>query len=153
MVIIKQQREWTVKTMEDENNYMRDYQPSVDTILRRAQEQTLLDMARQKEAMHKNIGNLQKSLARQLQISTNTLIEKGAMLKHIDDLENALTNIFTLWFELADSSDITEAMRHHLNNFAYLYTEPTDECEHIDYTDTLDGAVCNDCQTEIHEEE
>ncbi len=55
--------------------------------------------------------------------------EKGAMLKHIDDLENALTNIFTLWFELADSSDITEAMRHHLNNFAYLYTEPTDEEE------------------------
>tara|TARA_R100001443_G_C3310679_1_gene167660 strand:- start:335 stop:724 length:390 start_codon:yes stop_codon:yes gene_type:complete len=129
MVIINQQREWTVKTMEDENNYMRDYQPSVDTILRRAQEQTLLDLARQKEAMRKNIGDLQKSLAAQLDISTTMLIEKGAMLKHIDDLENALTNIFTLWFELADASDITGAMRHHLNNFAYLYTEPTDEEE------------------------
>ena len=22
-------------------------------------------------------------------------------------------------------------------------------CEHLDYTDTLDGAVCNDCQTEV----
>jgi len=141
--------------MENENDYMRDYQPSVETILRRAQEQTLLDLARQKEAMRKNIGDLQKSLATQLGITTTMVIEKGAMLKHIDDLEAALNNIFTLWFELADSSDITEAMRYHLNNFAYLYTEPTDEeeCEHIDYTDTLDGAVCNDCQTEIHEEE
>ena len=24
-------------------------------------------------------------------------------------------------------------------------------CEHLDYTDTLDGAVCNDCQTEVGE--
>lgn len=101
MVIKRQQREWTVKTMENEYEYMTDYQPSAETILRRAQQKTLHDMAQQSEAM----------------------------LKHINDLENALTNIFTLWFELADSSDITEAMRHHLNNFAYLYTEPTDKEE------------------------
>ena len=87
--------------MTDEDNYMRDNQPTLDNILRRAQTKTVHDMAQQSEAM----------------------------LKHIDDLENALTNIFTLWFELADSSDITEAMRYHLNNFAYLYTEPTDEEE------------------------
>jgi len=25
------------------------------------------------------------------------------------------------------------------------------DCQHIDFTDTLDGAVCNDCQTEVGE--
>lgn len=129
MVIIKQQREWTVKTMEDENNYMRDYQPSVDTILRRAQQQTVHDLARQNEAMSLHNKALQTAFDTMVKTNTALLEEKGAMLKHIDDLENALTNIFTLWFELADSSDITEAIRYHLNNFAYLYTEPTDEEE------------------------
>ena len=106
--------------MEDENNYMRDYQPSVDTILRRAQEQTLLDLARQKEAMRKNIGDLQKSLTGQLDITSNMLIEKGAMLKHIDDLEQALGNLMNLWISAADYSDFDEAVEHWRHNFAYL---------------------------------
>ena len=115
--------------MTDEDNYMRDNQPTLDNILRRAQQQTLLDMARQNEAMSLHNEALQNAFDSMVKTNTVLLEEKGAMLKHIDDLENALTNIFTLWFELADSSDITEAMRYHLNNFAYLYTEPTDEEE------------------------
>ena len=27
------------------------------------------------------------------------------------------------------------------------------ECQHLDYTDTLDGAVCNDCNLEVGGEE
>ena len=115
--------------MENEYEYMTDYQPSAETILRRAQQKTLHDMARQNEAMSLHNEALQNAFDTMVKTNTVLLEEKGAMLKHIDDLENALTNIFTLWFELADSSDITEAMRHHLNNFAYLYTEPTDKEE------------------------
>lgn len=115
--------------MENENDYMKNYEPSYGDILRRAQQQTVHDLARQNEAMSLHIEALQTAFDTMVKTNTVLLEEKGAMLKHIDDLEAALNNIFTLWFELADSSDITGAMRYHLNNFAYLYTEPTDEEE------------------------
>ena len=115
--------------MEDENNYMKSYEPSYGDILRRAQQQTVHDLAQQNEAMSLHIEALQNAFDTMVKTNTALLEEKGAMLKHIDDLENALTNIFTLWFELAHPSNITEAMQRHLNNFAYLYTEPTDEEE------------------------
>ena len=139
--------------MEDENNYMRDYQPSVDTILRRAQEQTLLDMARQKEAMSLHIEALQTAFDSMVKTNTVLLEEKGAMLKHIADLEAALKKAVEMWDVVTPQCDIESMITGIKEQFLYLYTEPTNECEHIDYTDTLDGAVCNDCQTEIHEEE
>ena len=55
---------------------------------------------------------------------------KAALLKHIDDLEAALNNIVTLWDDLADSSDINEAITHWRNKFQYLF----------DGTDTMTGA-------------
>ena len=79
-------------------------------------------------------------------------MEKEAMLKQIDDLEAALKWVVKtceVYMPLHPRSGIELVAVVIKEQFAYLYTEPTDECEHLDYTDTLDGAVCNDCNLEV----
>lgn len=87
--------------MEDENNYMKDNQPTLDNILRRALEKTVHDMAQ----------------------------SKAAMLSHIEDLEDALTNIITLWNMEASMNDMGKAIKHWQDKFPYLEEGPTDEEE------------------------
>jgi|TARA_R110000823_G_scaffold129494_1_gene257144 vacuolar-type H+-ATPase subunit D/Vma8 len=87
--------------MEDENNYMKDNQPTLDNILRRALEKTVHDMAQSKAAMH----------------------------SHIEDLEAALDNIITLWNMEASMRDMDKAIKHWQGKFPYLFSYTADEEE------------------------
>ena len=95
MVIKQQQRRWTVKAMNDEHEYMRDYTQSFETILLRAQQQTVHELAGQNEAM----------------------------LKHIDDLESALGTLIKLWFGGVGYAEFYRAIADCSHKFAYLETD------------------------------
>ena len=72
---------------------------------------------RQIEAMRENITNLQSSLSLQQGITKTILEENEAMLKHITDLETALTELNNDWY--ADN-DMDESFAEHLRKFPYL---------------------------------
>ena len=71
----------------------------------------------QKEAMRENIANLQTSFFLQLDITKAMLEEKEAMLKHITDLEEALTELNNDWLA---GNDMDEAFTKHFKKFFYL---------------------------------
>ena len=117
--------------MEDENNYMKSYEPSYGDILRRAQQQTVHDLAQQNEAMSLHIEALQNAFDTMVKTNTALLEEKGAMLKHIDDLEAALKRVVSICslYSHDGRGDIALMATAIKQQFAYLYTEPTGEEE------------------------